>query len=89
MSTTCPERPQAAGPQRPRCQRQPHTQRCKPAGFTLISVVFILVVLAALDIDLGAKAYPVLLSLAAACVFAQSLISPPSLIERMEQESCV
>lgn len=57
--------------------------RNQPWRLSLAVVAVFLVALAALDIDLGAKAYPVLLSLAAAYVFVQSLISPPSLIERM------
>jgi uncharacterized membrane protein len=55
----------------------------QPWRLSLAVVAVFLVVLAALDMDLGTKAYPVLLSLAAAYVFAQSLLSPPSLIERM------
>lgn len=57
--------------------------RNRPWRLSLAAVAIFLVVLAALDMDLGTKAYPVLLSLAAAYVFAQSLVSPPSLIERM------
>lgn len=57
--------------------------RNQPWRLSLAVVAVFLVVLAALDMDLGTKAYPVLLSLAAAYVFAQSLISPPTLIERM------
>jgi uncharacterized membrane protein len=55
----------------------------QPWRISLAVVAALLVALAALDMDLGTKAYPVLLSLAAAYVFAQSLLSPPSLIERM------
>ncbi len=57
--------------------------RNQPWRLSLIVVAVFLAALAALDMDLGVKAYPVLLSLAAAYVFAQSLVSPPSLIERM------
>jgi len=57
--------------------------RGQPWRLSLLAVAAFLVVLASLDMDLGTKAYPVLLSLAAAYVFAQSLLSPPSLIERM------
>jgi uncharacterized membrane protein len=57
--------------------------RNQPWRLSLAVVAIFLVVLAALDMDLGTKAYPVLLSLAAAYVFAQSLLLPPSLIERM------
>lgn len=42
-----------------------------------------LVVLALLDAGLAVRAYPVLISLAAACVFAVTLWQPPSLIERL------
>ena len=57
--------------------------RNQPWRLSLAAVAVFLVVLAAFDVDIGTKAYPVLLSLAASYVFAQSLLSPPSLIERM------
>ncbi|MBV9832962.1 MAG: hypothetical protein JO055_01060 [Alphaproteobacteria bacterium] len=57
--------------------------RNRPWRLALAAVAIFLVVLAAVAPDVGTKAYPVLLSLAASYVFAQSLISPPSLIERM------
>lgn len=55
----------------------------QPWRLSLAAVAVLLVVLAALDTNLGTKAYPVLLSLAASYVFAQSLVSPPTMIERM------
>jgi uncharacterized membrane protein len=57
--------------------------RNRPWRLSLIAVAAFLVVLAVIDPDVGTKAYPVLLSLAASYVFAQSLLAPPSLIERM------
>lgn len=49
----------------------------------LLGVAVVLVALSLLDAALAARAYPVLVSLAAAAVFAVTLWHPPSLIERM------
>jgi uncharacterized membrane protein len=48
----------------------------------LLSAASIIAALAALDTPLAVKAYPAAVSLAAATVFAATLIYPPSLIER-------
>jgi uncharacterized membrane protein len=48
----------------------------------LIVAAVVLVILAALDPPVAAKAYPVLMSAAVAAVFAMSLAHPPSVIER-------
>lgn len=57
-----------------------------PAGrvwrVPLLSAAGIIAALAALDTPLAVKAYPAAVSLAAATVFAATLIYPPSLIER-------
>lgn len=49
----------------------------------LLVALVLLPVLAALDAGLASRAYPVLLSLAAAAAFAVTLWQPPSLIERL------
>lgn len=49
----------------------------------LVSVAIGLLALAVVDPALAARAYPVLLSIAAASVFAATLVRPPSLIERL------
>ncbi len=48
----------------------------------LAAAAVLIAALAALDGQLAAKAYPVVLSLGAAAVFGASLLRPPSLIER-------
>jgi len=48
----------------------------------LIASAVVLVVLAALDPPVAAKAYPVLVSAGLAAVFGMSLLYPPSLVER-------
>jgi len=48
----------------------------------LIASAVALVILAALDPPVAAKAYPVMMSAAVAAVFGMSLAHPPSLIER-------
>jgi uncharacterized membrane protein len=47
----------------------------------------VLIVLAAIDSRMAVKAYPVLISLAAAAVFGASLLSPPTVIERLARLS--
>lgn len=49
----------------------------------LMTAATIIAVLAALDTPLAVKAYPAAVSLAAASVFAATLLYPPSLIERL------
>ena len=49
----------------------------------LLVAAVILVALAVIDSRAAVKAYPVLLSLAAACVFGASLIWPPTVVERL------
>lgn len=48
----------------------------------MLAAAALLLLLALLDLGLAAKAYPVLLSLAAAGLFGWSLLRPPSLVER-------
>ena len=48
----------------------------------LVTAATIIVVLAALETPLAVKAYPAAVSLAAASVFAATLLYPPSVIER-------
>jgi len=49
----------------------------------LVTAATVIAVLAALDTQLAVKAYPAAVSLAAASVFAATLLYPPSLIERL------
>jgi uncharacterized membrane protein len=51
-------------------------------GMLMASAV-VLIILAALDPPVGAKAYPVVMSAAFAAAFGISLVYPPSLIERL------
>ncbi|HWA44268.1 MAG TPA: hypothetical protein VHA10_13735 [Hypericibacter adhaerens] len=52
-----------------------------PTGFAVAALV--LVALLALDGEIAAKAYPVVISLAVAAIFGCSLIWPPTVVERM------
>lgn len=60
-------------------------RQAMPRAWTLaLAVVALgLIALAAIDPQVAVKAYPVLVSLAAASVFGASLVSPPTLIERI------
>jgi uncharacterized membrane protein len=53
----------------------------------LLIAAIVLIALAAIDSRMAVKAYPVLLSLTAACVFGTSLLSPPTVVERLARLS--
>jgi uncharacterized membrane protein len=55
----------------------------RPWVVGLAGAALVLVILLALDSDLAVKAYPIVISLAVAGIFGNSLIWPPSLIERI------
>ncbi len=60
-----------------------HDVRLRSWRVPLLFALALMLAIALLDAELGARFYPVVMSLAAAAVFGVTLLNPPSLIERL------
>ena len=60
-----------------------HNDKNGPWVWPLLIAAVTLIAIAAFDSAIAVKAYPVILSLTVACVFGISLLSPPTVVERL------